>query len=657
MGGAVSVIEDIGNGINKHVISPAERKLADAANAAKKLAKDARNKFNNLDGVLNGAVSAFNAAGSALNSARNSFNNFDSVLNVAASAFNAAKSAVDVSNKWIADAGVSAVNATKDLGNATGEWTKKAAKTTAKFAEKNGAIALKGTADLAVTVGEGTVKLAKDGYNAAADSAVSEWVEKAANEVADFSTDVANDTAELAKDIGDFTEKHANDFRDFTAEQVEMALTMAGVDFGEKTGTDEMGDGSLDKATCAQLSSFQWVGGVCIEKVYVDRIIDQSVCGTLSAFEWTNDQCVLKDGKVDYTTQCMTNGGDISMEMLLPVEPVVSSTVETYVTPPMIGKVKLSVDDQKVIEERKKRLAILELFKATSDVRKRIEGGKKKLKGAEREYGDKVREQQAALRVKNAARLHLDLKERELAAEKVKQSDALKLVNKKVKEAQAALVERDAAKREKDRLVTIKNAAITNKNNAIADGNNKQNDYNNKSNAKNTAQTNRNNALTNRNNKQNDYNNKSNAKNTAQTNRNNALNDVNQKDAWQVTAMKAGMVGYDKWVADTKAAGERRMAEARARSAARRRSGSSSSDPRLKDAIHKIGTYNGLNVYEWVWNDIATTIYGLRGREIGFLTTELDPEYIDKDRHGYGYIKNDTMISDALKEVRATMTK
>jgi hypothetical protein len=564
---------------------------------------------------------------------------------------------VDVSNKWIAGAGKSAVNATKAAGNATGEWTKKAAKTTAKFAEKNGAIALKGTADLAVTVGEGTVKLAKDGYNAAADSAVGEWVEKAANEVADFSTDVANDTAELAKDIGDFTEKHANDFRDFTAEQVEMALTMAGVDFGEKTGTDEMGDGSLDEATCAQLSSFDWVGGVCIEKVYVDRIIDQSVCGTLSAFEWTNDQCVLKDGKVDYTTQCMTNGGDISMEMLLPVEPVVSSTVETYVTPPMIGKVKLSVDDQKVIEERKKRLAILELFKATSDVRKRIEGGKKKLKAAEREYSDKVREQQAALRVKNAARLHLDLKERELAAEKVKQSDALKLVNKKVKEAQAALVERDAAKREKDRLVTIKNAAITNKNNAIADGNNKQNDYNNKSNAKNTAQTNRNNALTNRNNKQNDYNNKSNAKNTAQTNRNNALNDVNQKDAWQVTAMKAGMVGYDKWVADTKAAGERRMAEARARSAARRRSGSSSSDPRLKDAIHKIGTYNGLNVYEWVWNDIATTIYGLRGREIGFLTTELDPEYIDKDRHGYGYIKNDTMISDALKEVRATMTK
>jgi hypothetical protein len=82
-----------------------------------------------------------------------------------------------------------------------------------------------------------------------------------------------------------------------------------------------------------------------------------------------------------------------------------------------------------------------------------------------------------------------------------------------------------------------------------------------------------------------------------------------------------------------------------------------SSDPRLKDIINKIGTYNGLNVYEWVWNDIATTIYGLRGREIGFLTTELDPEYIGKDHHGYGYIKNGTMISEALKEVRVTMTK
>ena len=244
---------------------------------------------------------------------------------------------------------------------------------------------------------------------------------------------------------------------------------MAGVDFGEKTGTDEMGDGSLDEATCAELASFDWVGGVCVEKEYKNRIIDQSVCGTLSAFEWTNDQCVLKDGKVDYNTQCMTNGGDISMEMLLPIEPVVSSTVETYVTPPRIGQVKLSVEDQKVIEERKKRLAILELLEATSDVRKRIEDGKNKLKGAEREYGDKVREQQVVERQKTAARLHLELKERELAAEKVKQSDAQKLVDKKIEEERVAVVERDAAKRAKDAADREKNKAIAVRNAAAVD--------------------------------------------------------------------------------------------------------------------------------------------------------------------------------------------
>jgi hypothetical protein len=194
------------------------------------------------------------------------------------------------------------------------------------------------------------------------------------------------------------------------------------------------------------------------------------VCGTLSAFEWTNGECVLKDGKVDYNTQCMTNGGDISMEMLLPIEPVVSSTVETYVTPPRIGQsVTLSVEDQKSIEDQKKRLAIYQLYEATSDVRKRIEDGKKNLKSAEREYGDKVREQQAVERQKTAARLHLELKERELAAEKVKQSDAQKLVDKKIEEERVAVVERDAAKRAKDAADQEKNKAIAVRNAAAVD--------------------------------------------------------------------------------------------------------------------------------------------------------------------------------------------
>ena len=79
------------------------------------------------------------------------------------------------------------------------------------------------------------------------------------------------------------------------------------------------------------------------------------------------------------------------------------------------------------------------------------------------------------------------------------------------------------------------------------------------------------------------------------------------------------------------------------------------SDPKLKDGINKIGTYEGLNVYEWTWNDIAMTTYGLKGREIGFLTTELDPKYVGKDQYGYEYIKDGTKISEAVKTVRATM--
>ncbi len=79
------------------------------------------------------------------------------------------------------------------------------------------------------------------------------------------------------------------------------------------------------------------------------------------------------------------------------------------------------------------------------------------------------------------------------------------------------------------------------------------------------------------------------------------------------------------------------------------------SDPKLKDGINKIGTYEGLNVYEWTWNDIAMTTYGLKGREVGFLTTELEPEYVGKDQYGYEYIKDGTKISEAVKTVRATM--
>jgi hypothetical protein len=59
----------------------------------------------------------------------------------------------------------------------------------------------------------------------------------------------------------------------------------------------------------------------------------------------------------------------------------------------------------------------------------------------------------------------------------------------------------------------------------------------------------------------------------------------------------------------------------------------------------------GLNVYEWMWNETAMATYGLRGRDIGFLTSELDYKYIDKDVYGYEYIKDGTVISDAVEKI------
>ncbi len=46
-----------------------------------------------------------------------------------------------------------------------------------------------------------------------------------------------------------------------------------------------------------------------------------------------------------------------------------------------------------------------------------------------------------------------------------------------------------------------------------------------------------------------------------------------------------------------------------------------------------------------------------KGREIGFLTTELDPKYVGKDQYGYEYIMGGTKIWEAVKTVRATMKK
>jgi hypothetical protein len=75
-------------------------------------------------------------------------------------------------------------------------------------------------------------------------------------------------------------------------------------------------------------------------------------------------------------------------------------------------------------------------------------------------------------------------------------------------------------------------------------------------------------------------------------------------------------------------------------------------DRRLKDDIKKIGEYEDLNVYIWRWNEVAMTTYGYMGMQVGFMSDELDREYIDVDVYGYDFIKNGTKISEALENVR-----
>jgi hypothetical protein len=68
------------------------------------------------------------------------------------------------------------------------------------------------------------------------------------------------------------------------------------------------------------------------------------------------------------------------------------------------------------------------------------------------------------------------------------------------------------------------------------------------------------------------------------------------------------------------------------------------SDKRLKKIIKVIKEnfpVQGVNVYLYEWNDIALTVYGFSGMEIGFLADELDDKYIKLDPLGYKVINTD----------------
>ena len=60
------------------------------------------------------------------------------------------------------------------------------------------------------------------------------------------------------------------------------------------------------------------------------------------------------------------------------------------------------------------------------------------------------------------------------------------------------------------------------------------------------------------------------------------------------------------------------------------------SDPRLKDNVEQIGTYNGLGVYTWTWNDKALGL-GLTGTSSGHMADEvkqMHPQLVF-ERDGY----------------------
>ena len=73
------------------------------------------------------------------------------------------------------------------------------------------------------------------------------------------------------------------------------------------------------------------------------------------------------------------------------------------------------------------------------------------------------------------------------------------------------------------------------------------------------------------------------------------------------------------------------------------------SDKRLKTNIKlykKDYPVQGIDLYSYEWNDIATQLYGLSGSTIGFIADLLPPKYVGVDEHGYKYINgypDDTM--------------
>lgn len=79
------------------------------------------------------------------------------------------------------------------------------------------------------------------------------------------------------------------------------------------------------------------------------------------------------------------------------------------------------------------------------------------------------------------------------------------------------------------------------------------------------------------------------------------------------------------------------------------------SDKRLKKNIRVLRRdfiEKGIHVYVYEWNDVAATVYGLQGLDIGFVADDLDPKYVVVDALGYKTI-NTAVEDDTMRKIYA----
>lgn len=79
------------------------------------------------------------------------------------------------------------------------------------------------------------------------------------------------------------------------------------------------------------------------------------------------------------------------------------------------------------------------------------------------------------------------------------------------------------------------------------------------------------------------------------------------------------------------------------------------SDRRLKKSItliRKDFPVNGIHVYAFEWNDVALSLYGYSGADVGFIADELDKKYIIEDVNGYKHI-NLQYDDDTMRKIYA----